>query len=677
MKIKQAFFLWLDPNDVSVALYEVSAIHPPSEPSPTYGHPMTKHSTVLLHAAKKLRFVLLATATLIWLLCLRSGENRQPTVAETIHNQASVDFFSPELAYRPIYKVIEDSYSVEDFAKKPLAEKCYFYFERLHAYNPNWWTSPKLGTEYTHENLQKSEDLVHMNIYNHCFMGNATGSDPTAYEKLHVLFNNIDTRVYPYLSGKLPLFQHWTGSIHVGPPLLEAYPQNVAESVIDESTFAYDPSQLKTWESSSIYPKDKPFWNHYKDKLNNVGIVLSVNDALVEETMALLSLLRTLNNELPIEFLHRGDLSSLNKYRLFQVARAIKAPTTLSTFPKQDIWFVDVSFCLSDNYQNEFPKFFNKMLAYGFNSFKTMIMLDTDVVLFQTPASLLDTSQFKQSGTLFFKDRNVDMHMSAAYIDFLKNTSPNYIDSFIFGLIPVREETWEGEYFKERYFHYMESGVVVVNRDKYWNAVILSLHLSFIQSTMIGSWGDKEHFWVSMLLSGLDDYKFDDYWTASVGSPIRNEDGVKYHKICSAHPSHVLSDNNELSWINSGIINCPKVSHQLASKDFDLLKEISNPHGRSFANVQELEKFYTTPIAFDAFIIPPLAKNNIGNSNPEDGKYSNLGLQQLSTCKGYTWCSYDTIGEGQTPEWKGIYKHFTGKQIQWYNYIAESYVKAS
>lgn len=649
---------------------------------------MAKYQNIVLRTAKKLRFVLLAAFALFFLVYLRpSAAVEEPTVAETINDAsiddasidgASIDLFSPQLAYRPLYTEIEKTFSVEAFAKKPLSEKCHFYFERLHAYDPNWWSSPKLGTEYPHDNLQKSQDLVHMNIYNHCFMGTNGSKDmDKVYGKLHMLFNNLDSRVYPYLSGKMPLFQHWTGAVHNGPPSADdQHVQSVAESVIDESTFAYDSAVLKAWDSK-VYPSDKPFWNHYRERLNGVGIVLSINDALVDEAISLLGLLRTLDNKLPIQFFHRGDLSPFNKFRLFQAARAVRTQTSRSSFPKQDLWFVDVSFCLSKIYKDEFPKFFNKMLAYGFNSFQTTIMLDTDVVLFQTPVSLLQTSQFTQSGTLFFKDRNVDMHMSAAYIDFLKNTSPNKIDSFIFGLKAVNDSTWEGEYFKERYFHYMEAGVVVVNREKYWNAVILSLHLSFVQSTMIGSWGDKEHFWVSMLLSGLDDYKFDYYWTASVGSPIENENGVKYHKICSAHPAHVLSDTDELSWINSGVINCPKVSHQVVLKDFDILKDTLDPNGKKFQTAQELEKYYAMPISFDAFIIPPLAKHNIDNSNPDSGEYSNMGSQQLTTCQGYTWCSYDMIGMGQHPGWTGMFKQFTESQIDWYNYVAESYVNAA
>lgn len=543
--------------------------------------------------------------------------------------------------------------------------------------------APRLGPEYPHEELTKSQDLIHMNIYNQCFMDpDIFDSTGVSFRMLDKMFDGLDSRFYPYLSFNLPLFQHWTGHVFFGPEQisnkmdLDNEDGNDASAddhllSLSEVTFEYDTLMLNNIPTS---PSGIPFWNYYKTHLMHTGIVISINNDMVDDAILLVGNLRTLGNRLPIEIFHRGDLSNMNRLKLVKAAR-----TKLQLdVPKQNIWFVDVSFALNSDYKDEFPKYFNKMLAYGFNSFVHTIMLDVDVVLFASPTAFLKTETYKDSGTLFFKDRNLNMNMRQSFMDFLQDTSPNKIDEFLFGMSAVNEDTWKGEYFKEHYFHYMESGVVAINRKSYWNGVIMSLHLSFIQSTYIGSWGDKEHFWMGLLLSGLDDYRFDRYWAASVGHIITQKNGI--HKICSSHPSHILSETNELLWTNSGITNCPKLSEKTVMNDFNLLRQ-ENSRSDGFENIglmfgssKELEGYYRSHISFEGFIIPPLAKYNLAESNEEGFEGSYVGLEQTHLCQGYMWCAYDQIGDGLKSDLHGTFMEFTDIQKQKYQYIAQQYL---
>ncbi|KAG0689818.1 hypothetical protein C6P40_004387 [Pichia californica] len=659
---------------------------------------MITYYQIFLHSIKRLKYLLIAILTILIFSFIpsfkneinnnnnnnelnlkteNSIENLSKSIQESIIEHENINIYSPEIEFRPIYKLIEKSYKIEDFRKYSLDLKCEIYFEKLFEYDPNWWNSPKLGDLITHVHPGKSLDLINLNIYNHCFMGDNKEKDiSNTFKKLQKLFNNLDLSVYPYLTGKMPLFQHWNGDIYYGPSF------NLNKILINEIdlnsiNYEYNKSDLKNWESNE-YPTEYPFWEHYRNNIHGTGIVISINDEFINEAILLIKNLRTLENELPIQFIHRGDLSNDNKFKLLKISRSIIEKDNKSKFPIQDIWFVDLSFSINEEYKEKFEKYFNKMLAYGFNSFQNSIILDTDIILFQKPIELLETSQFKISENLFFKDRNLPMHMSNSFIQFIKDTVPNKIDEYLFNINSINEEIWETEYFKEKYFHYMESGVVIVNRLKYWNAVILSMHLSFIQSTLIGSWGDKEHFWMGMLFSGFDDFQFDKYWTASVGEIINinnnNNEDIQYHEICSAHPGHILSDNNELSWLNSGILNCPKTTNNVIMKDLNVLRE-NDETKDLFKSLKELENYYLKPIKFEGFIIPPLAKYNLDKINNLDlSSFPNIGLEQMHLCNGYTWCAFDKIGNGEKEEYLGILKKFTNSQIEWYNYIAENYL---
>lgn len=659
---------------------------------------MLKYSRNFLYRIKRRRFFLLTILSfslLLYLLKIQHYKSPAITYNDKIEfhlemndqwqnhyeDHLTLQQFTPELIYRPIYQSIYDDYqSIEEFTNKPLYEKCSIYFQKLHALNPDWWMSPKRGVEYPHDNNEKSENLIHLNIYNHCFMGKLESTDANIYKAVYKILNdlyggNFDKRVYPYLTGKMPIFQHWNGFIYNGPVSTSASSSDIGNfDQLNEFSFDYDLEMLSNASSSSTsssFSTEYAFWELYKQKLSGDGIAVSVNDELVDEAMSLIRNLRLLNNNLPIQFIHRGDLSTSNRYNLVKEARSNENNNNGENreYLEQDIWFVDLSFSISDSYESEFFKYFNKMLAYGFNSFKNMILMDTDIVLFQNPSEFFKSSQFESSKSLFFKDRNLDMHMSQAFIEFLQTTSPNKLDKSFFNIKPINFQKLDNsDYFKEKYFHYMESGVVVLDRSQYWNAVILSLQLSFIQSTLTGSWGDKEHFWIGCLLAGFDNYKFDKYWTASIGNVVDIVDGESVtHKICSAHPAHISSDNNELLWINSGILECPKVNELVTFNDFKTLEESEENEDR-FQSQHELEMFYKSPISFQSFIIPPLSKY----FHDAD---KNVGLQQLSLCDNYMWCSFDKIGNGLRQEWNGIYGIFTDEQMEKYNYIAKNYLK--
>ncbi|AWU76942.1 uncharacterized protein C5L36_0C08550 [Pichia kudriavzevii] len=541
-----------------------------------------------------------------------------------VNTQSQSSWSTTSLKYRPYHQLIDPNL--------PLEEKCRAYFTHLFKEQPDWKLTPKLGKSYPHSEKTKSEDLVHLNLYNHCYMSNDFAIVP-----------EWDEKMYPYLSRKLPVFQHWSGVQSYGKP-------EKGDAKIDElSVDSYKRQGV------SMEPVDKgvPFWRYFKANIEGRGIVLSSSDDFITETVKLMDNLKTLGNELPVQIVHRGDLSYANRLRL---SKKVREENGLPLF---DLWFVDVSLCLNDVYKDSFDGYFNKMLAYSFNSLKEIVLLDTDVVIFKPLDKLFESKIYSSSKTLFFKDRSTEMRMSDEYINFIQNTAPSYLDHTIFGAPFVDLNLFETEYFQLRYFHYMEAGLFLINREIYWNGVLMALWLSNVESFKMASWGEKEHFWLGLVMSGEDSFKFDKYWTGNVGKLVATDNGRR-HKICSAHPAHILSESNELAWINSGITNCEKVNNEVLAHDIEKIFDI----GYNIQSIPALERYYRQPISFDAFIVPPEYK--VATDYPP--------TEIMDLCSRYYYCVYDSIGPDHDQQ--GIKWEFSKPQIKWYNVVADRYVQA-
>lgn len=121
-----------------------------------------------------------------------------------------------------IYSIINSKYGTK-FLNYPLSKKCEIYFNILYEISPNWKLSPKIGqSEYPHDNKDIINDLHYMNIFNNCFLDKSLPNDKSknlkSYKKLIEKFNDLNDRIYPYLSRKLPIFVHWDGTKIIGPP---------------------------------------------------------------------------------------------------------------------------------------------------------------------------------------------------------------------------------------------------------------------------------------------------------------------------------------------------------------------------------------------------------------------------------------------------------------------------
>lgn len=562
---------------------------------------------------------------------------------------------------KPIYKLIENDYDLNKFIRLPLRDKCKIYFDKLFEMDPNWELKPVMKDQSHHDDSEMNENLVHLNIYNSCFMGKYFD------KKLFDSFPGIDQKFNPFLTGYFPIFQHWNGDLFYGPNFQKI--KNYYKSLKNNHLYYNIKYLMNNDKNFNKFDFSEPYWKYYKEQSKGSGISISIADNITDHTLLLIGNLRTIETKLPVQLVHKGDLSNSNKLKLIEAARK-----DYKNLPKLDLWFVDLDPTIKHDFDIFYRTFYNKLLTYSFTTYENLILLDADVILFHDPNIFFQTSQYLESDSLFFKDRNIDFKVGNEFVDFLRFRSPSIDDHLMFGLNEVRPETFDLEYFKYHNFFFMEAGVVVINRLKFWNGVFTTLHLSLFGPITDSTWGDKELYWISLILSGLDNFKFDKNWSGSVGKPTT--DGKSYYnKICSSHPAHILSDNDKLSWLNSGVLNCKKSTNHLVKQDFQLINdEQLDLEGLKFNTPNDLKKFYESPISFDAFIIPPNSEFSIPEDELTNSNFKSTGWHKLEICIGYIWCAVDKLGDGTRDGSNGQFILFDKAQVDWYEYVTNNYL---
>ncbi|CAM9021299.1 unnamed protein product [Wickerhamomyces anomalus] len=186
-------------------------------------------------------------------------------------------------------------------------------------------------------------------------------------EKIDMCYD-IEQRLFPWLSRELPVFKRWSGESIIGIPKMSKYIDEIYEDVDlpysvkngeeasdDQTTDKDTGTKVDKFNArllSKRYARSNCFLNTWRSMLNGKGIVLSAADKYESDLVGLLRVLRALNNKLPIQIVHKGDLSEKVQDNLVKVARAddVQVPKYLydqikdftpQNFPKQEIWFVN------------------------------------------------------------------------------------------------------------------------------------------------------------------------------------------------------------------------------------------------------------------------------------------------------------------------------------------------
>lgn len=358
------------------------------------------------------------------------------------------------------------------------------------------------------------------------------------------------------------------------------------------------------------YDQKLSFWGNWLQvgmQPGSRGIIISAGVEQLEDCARLLRVLRHLGNTLPIEVVHRGDISSNQQKFLFEIA----AEKASSLSPAQDLWFLDVSSMLNPIYADHFKTFSNKWLALLFSSFENPVLLDADTIPFTSLEVYYDSQQYKTTGTAFFKDRKVKSDLfTKDQLGTLRRlfsnlteitlsegeTDDNMRDSIktkikddiagdtIYGLIVKGQK------------HHMESGLVVIDKRQHLTDLLSSVALQF-SSVSKYLHGDKEWFWIGQALQNHQ-FTFHPIDASNVGElgKVVSQEKLEFFQLCSAQLSHTDVDGS-LLWINGGLKRCKKDSWASDFKDNQRIASM-------FDNEDEVREYYQSPVKLDGGIIP-------------------------------------------------------------------------
>lgn len=572
----------------------------------------------------------------------------------------------------------------KNIMKLPVGERCKEYFDLLYITEPSWTLHPQ-NDDFYHSNVQQTIEYIHhFNIYNHCFLKKASVLETTpgeeAYRELVIHKNrgDIEHRIFPWLTRKLPIFVNQYTGVTIGPPLIDADKPKDHSVRLD-----YDVEKYKQDWFNNELPLDVPFFSAINKNSKGKGIIITLSDDFIELAIKLIRNLRILGTSLPIQIIHYNEISVETMNKLIEEAtsdfdaydkdlfQSLKAsadyPYFNESFPKLDITFIDTAPSIGS--VDTFQRFNRKFLALMFNTFEEFMLLDADAVLFVKPELFFESSQYQQTKSLFFKDRDVPLARPKEFREYLKLSRPNQYDSKLFNIPIVDDSIFEKEYFVHRSYNYMESGIVCMDKAKFFPGLLMTYLLSTKRLATESGHGDKEFFWMGQLIAGETDFAFNENWAAFVGEISAGRDGLLSNEICSTHPSHISSDNDKLLWINSGALQCKKTDFNIEND----LEDMGKKYPQYISNVEDLKAYYSGPINIDYILFT--AASLVDGEGPEDLKGEpSSGSMQTNNCHNYLWCGYDQVGFGETESQKGRLIKVPDHDRTFYSYIVKSYM---
>ncbi|ONH67407.1 hypothetical protein BON22_2400 [Cyberlindnera fabianii] len=640
-----------------------------------------------------------------------------------------------------VYSEILKEKTPEEFVAMPMDQRCQMYFEKLYQTDPDWTihdlesgypyngyifdtkdrffedrlndfkkelekegitdeeTINKLVEErnmkYQWENTyakarQESYDsetamsnwATHLRVFSQCYLEETMNSEQQARvnsfdEKLTC--QEHEKRLFKFLTMRLPKYVRWNSEeLHELPKI---------QNYIDNVTYTTEPTAQP----------GLCFMRELKNAYNGKGIAITAADKHVGELSSLILVLRAINNTLPIQIIHRGDLSEESQKALTLVSRStslhleripsfqkyiqtyfqdVRDLDIETIFPPQEIWYVDISDAVSPD-DKRFITYGNKLLTLLFASFEDTVVIDTDTVPFvDITKYILESSVYKDLGAFFFKDRMLYDRMTGPEMTYFYKLLPTRLDSAFFDIPELTNHTLNNRFFGEKYKHVQESGMVAINKKRHIRSTLFINILQMWHATTTRVHGDKELFWLGFSIAGDEDYYMNKYGVGAVGSLNPNSNRLlgdetderrsklRSHMLCTTHPAHLSGlDDHTLLWMNSGFITCKRENEAENDIKMDLYKNI-------FASAEKLKETYVGPLKIEAVLVPPPQERVINNDLGEPSS----GWDVMFGCGGYLYCAYDRIGGSDDPFYMGTLVEYDDKQIVLYDYLGEIWV---
>lgn len=589
---------------------------------------------------------------------------------------------------------------------------------------------------------QMVASISHVRMYGHCFVNNTV-----AMQRKHNQDNNINpivhrnadqwkkyqktghqehsevsqSRIYnyersvlPWLHSVFPVYTRWDGTVvDSGLPVIAEFTNPTGDKLLRVVP----------------YTRGEPMIPFMQKHSSGHGIVILGGNKFVDELVGLLKVLRAVGNTLPIEIVVSSEISLRNRDRIIKAARSSRAelgvdgitpPAEMSAhylkayklgnplatdFPEQEVWFVNLRRSVLHLFRSQLNLWDSKLYAILLLLFQHVVLMDDDTVPVEAPAMWFETPQYKTTGTLFFRDRELLEKMRPWSYNTVMRILPSVVDEFFFEIPRATGHTLSNRLVAHQATHYMESGVVLIDKARHIPGLLVATQLQNWPATAIVGWGDKELYWLGLLAVGDENYAWSDYGASAIGH--RTPDDLrpftakmthydpkfKNIEVCSTHPGHLINEADpldpygkptpRLAWFNSGFREC---------KIHDWKKEREEPlYFRKLE--EEVKKIWREPFMFDMAIVPPplfrLFNTDLfwgldlqHDSDPvlEVGRLRDRELNVdieikgwskiNTTCNGYQWCAVDRVNHDIFRELnEGTVVRFDAAETLWFEYL--------
>lgn len=268
---------------------------------------------------------------------------------------------------------------------------------------------------------------------------------------------------------------------------------------------------------------------HGASKDGSRGIVMSLGRSEVRFAMHFLQMLRNVHGStMPVEIFYYGDddlppslctllETSYSGVRTIDLEATGLFDPQLSRLARQG-WAI-------------------KPFAMLATNLSEVMLVDADVVLLSPPERFFEVPGYRDTGTLFFHDR-----------DHFRQGASDIIQRFMHDQLGQRGPSVrlsKSAFWTKRGIYEQESGVVLANKrsSNVLSALLFAAwqNTGYIreQTTYRVFWGDKESYWLAFELAGFP-YYFVDHYSGGISVGGQHSGA---HDLCSDHPLHFLGNS--------------------------------------------------------------------------------------------------------------------------------------
>lgn len=560
--------------------------------------------------------------------------------------------------------------------------------------------------KYQEETLRLAahEQLViqlvnHMRVVNQCLVTHGAGGKHAAI---------IERKVYPWISAHGPVFRRWSGK------------------TLDMGLVPTFGTQKQTDAAGTTIQK-------LLKSSNGRGIVIPVlpsqfRDKQVAEIQSLIRTLRAIQNKLPIEIVYRKeDLNQAERDQLVISARTDigrfpysyewyqNTDSTVNKqfvgsrdYPKQDLWFVDVSNVINEKQHPHIrrsPLFvthtFAITLASIFNSFDdAIVLLSSMLILKKDTSSIFNDPGYVEHGVRFFKMRSdYESKQRKSPPGFREITSllldhlmPNTNDARFFGLHKRGAGAASDRIFVHDFQLLQDPTMMVINKAKALSGLLLAANLQ-LYPLIHGRFPvakeeiNAEYFWLGQEVAGTrSKVNFNNPFAvvAGIPTPLKNRNFklvTTSHELCSSSWGQLdPQDESELLYMTTHQLE----NYFLDTRDFKhsihfkyttkdtVLRESDGQNERveeynsDLAEKLERNPLYIEEIFKPVDILLPIIEEDFREPRQPWYKVDSFGNEADHPY----WCAYDVVGSPERSE-RGRILLVNEKLQARYNFLAE------